>query len=117
MVTGRGLAEWVLIVCSVALLVANTINIAADLSGMADAAEMLSGLNSHDLLAGFGIVIARATIRLRYYQIARKPTPRLVLRARPLAPLSKRKPPVARRLSFSSGRPEGQNAEVSFNAD
>ncbi len=79
MVTGQGLAgamkqkfpKWVLVVFSLALLVANTINIAADLSGMADAAEMLTGLNSHYFVVGFGIAIAFATIRLRYYQIAR----------------------------------------------
>ncbi|MEO8191747.1 MAG: divalent metal cation transporter [Acidobacteriota bacterium] len=79
MVTGRGLAgamkqkfpKWVLVVFSTALLLANTINIAADLSGMADAAEMLSGVNSHFFVVGFGVAIAWATIRLRYYQIAR----------------------------------------------
>ena len=79
MVTGEGLAgamrkkfpKWVLIVFSIALLVANTINIAADLSGMADAAEMLTGLNSHYFVILFGAGIAWATIRLRYYQIAR----------------------------------------------
>jgi Mn2+/Fe2+ NRAMP family transporter len=51
MVTGKGLAgnfsqrfpKWLLRVFIVALLAANTINIAADLAGMADAAEMLSG--------------------------------------------------------------------------
>ena len=53
-----------------ALLAANTINIGADLSGMADAAEMLTGWNSHFFVVFFGIGIAWATIRLRYYQIA-----------------------------------------------
>ncbi len=79
MVTGCGLAgamkqkfpKWLLVVFSVALLLANTINIAADLSGMADAAEMLTGWNSHFFVVGFGVAIAWATIRLRYYQIAR----------------------------------------------
>ncbi|MCA1581514.1 MAG: divalent metal cation transporter [Acidobacteria bacterium] len=79
MVTGRGLAgamkqkfpRWILIIFSVALLIANTINIAADLSGMADAAEMLSGVNSHFFVVAFGAGIAWATIRLRYFQIAR----------------------------------------------
>src|SRR5213080_1749372 len=55
MVTGRGLAgalgrrfpKWSLVVVSIALLGANTINIGSDLSGMADAAETLSGINSH----------------------------------------------------------------------
>src|SRR5450432_383898 len=53
MVTGEGLGgamrrkfpRWLLVIFSVALLVANTINIAADLSGMADAGEMLTGVN------------------------------------------------------------------------
>jgi NRAMP (natural resistance-associated macrophage protein)-like metal ion transporter len=78
MVTGQGLAgamrrkfpKWLLVVFSIALLLANTINIAADLSGMADAAEMLTGLNSHYFVVLFGAGIAWATIRLRYYQIA-----------------------------------------------
>ena len=78
MVTGRGLAgamrqkfpRVLLVVFSIALLGANTVNIAADLSGMADAAEMLSGVNSHVFVVIFGVAIAWATIRLRYYQIA-----------------------------------------------
>jgi NRAMP (natural resistance-associated macrophage protein)-like metal ion transporter len=78
MVTGRGLAgalrqkfpRWSLVVVSVALLAANTINVGADLSGMADAAETLSGINSHYFVVLFGVGIALATIRLRYYQIA-----------------------------------------------
>jgi Mn2+/Fe2+ NRAMP family transporter len=53
-----------------ALLVANTINIGADLSGMADAAEILTGINSHICLLIFGVGIAFATIRVRYHQIA-----------------------------------------------
>ncbi len=79
MVTGRGLAgalrsklpRWILIVVCVALLIANTINIAADLAGMADAAEMLTGANSHIFVVLFGVGIAWATIRFRYFQIAR----------------------------------------------
>ncbi len=78
MVTGEGLGgamrhkfpKWILVVFSVALLIANTINIAADLSGMADAGEMLTGIDSHILVVGFGVAIAWATIRLRYHQIA-----------------------------------------------
>jgi NRAMP (natural resistance-associated macrophage protein)-like metal ion transporter len=50
-VTGQGLAanfkqrfpKWLLLIFVMALLAANTINIAADLAGMADAAAMLSG--------------------------------------------------------------------------
>ncbi|HEY6320493.1 MAG TPA: Nramp family divalent metal transporter [Thermoanaerobaculia bacterium] len=78
MVTGEGLAgalrkrfpRPLLIAAAVALLGANVINIAADLAGMADAAEMLSGINSHVLVVVFGIAITAATVRLRYVQIA-----------------------------------------------
>ena len=78
MVGGQGLAgvmlkkfpRVVLVVFSIGLLGANTINIAADLAGMADAAEMLTGVNSHLYVLVFGAGIAWATIRLRYHQIA-----------------------------------------------
>src|SRR5215470_1494785 len=78
MVTGEGLAgalrkrfpRWALVVAALALLAANTINIAADLAGMADAAEMLTGWNSHFFVVLFGVGIAFAIIRFRYYQIA-----------------------------------------------
>jgi NRAMP (natural resistance-associated macrophage protein)-like metal ion transporter len=78
MVTGQGLVgalrkrfpHWLLILASAALFIANTINIAADLLGMSDAAEMLSGIHLHYFVILFGVGIAWATIRLRYYQIA-----------------------------------------------
>lgn len=78
MVTGQGLAgalrkkfpRWILVVASVALFLANTINIGADLLGMSDAAEMLTGVNSHWFVVLFGVGITVATIRLRYYQLA-----------------------------------------------
>src|SRR6202166_5066759 len=69
LVTGEGLAgalrkrfpKPLLIAAAVALLGANVINIAADLAGMADAAEMLTGINSHVLhvllVVVFGIAI------------------------------------------------------------
>jgi NRAMP (natural resistance-associated macrophage protein)-like metal ion transporter len=77
-VTGQGLAanfkrrfpRWLLLVVVTALLAANTINIGADLAGMADAAEMLSGGNSHLLVVLFALLISWATIRLHYHQIA-----------------------------------------------
>ncbi len=77
-VTGQGLAanfkqrfpRWLLGVFIVALLVANTINIAADLAGMADAAEMLSGVKSHVFVVFFALLISLATVRLHYHQIA-----------------------------------------------
>ncbi len=78
MVTGEGLAgalrkrfpKPLLIAAAAALLGANIINIAADLAGMADAAEMLTGLNSHLMVVVFGIAITVAAVRLRYVQIA-----------------------------------------------
>jgi NRAMP (natural resistance-associated macrophage protein)-like metal ion transporter len=78
MVTGRGLAgalrrkfdRRLVLAAALALLAANTINIGADLAGMADAAEMLTGLGSHWFVVVFGIAIACATIWLRYHQIA-----------------------------------------------
>jgi NRAMP (natural resistance-associated macrophage protein)-like metal ion transporter len=79
MVTGRGLMgalrrkfpRRVLAPAVGALLIANTINIGADLSGMADAAELLSGVNSHLWVVLFGGLIGWATIRLRYHDLAR----------------------------------------------
>ena len=78
-VTGQGLAgnfkqrfpRWLLGVFIVALLVANTINIAADLAGMADAAEMLSGVKSRVFVLVFAVLISWATVRLHYHQIAK----------------------------------------------
>jgi NRAMP (natural resistance-associated macrophage protein)-like metal ion transporter len=79
MVTGEGLAgalrrklpRPLLVVFAVALLVANTINVAADLAGMADAAAMLTGHTSHLWVVGFGAGIAWATVRLPYHRVAR----------------------------------------------
>ena len=78
MVTGSGLAgalrkklpRWMLIVAASALFAANSVNVGADLSGMSDAAEMLTGINSHYFVVFFGLGIGFATIRCRYYQIA-----------------------------------------------
>jgi Mn2+/Fe2+ NRAMP family transporter len=79
MVTGRGLMgalrrkfrRRMLAPGAAALLIANTINIGADLSGMADAAELLTRVNSHVWVVLFGGGIAWATVRLRYATIAR----------------------------------------------
>jgi NRAMP (natural resistance-associated macrophage protein)-like metal ion transporter len=78
MVTGMGLGDAfrrkgprsLLFVGAGALLIANSINVGADLSGMADAAAMLTGINSHICVVLFGVVIAFATIRIRYHKIA-----------------------------------------------
>jgi Mn2+/Fe2+ NRAMP family transporter len=78
MVTGRGLIgtlalkfpRIVLVIASGALLVANTINLGADLSGMADAAELVSGLHARFWVVIFAAAIAVATVRLPYARIA-----------------------------------------------
>jgi len=78
MVTGRGLAgalrqrypRWLLVCAAFALFVANTINVAADLAGMADAAETLTKINSHVFVVLFGAGVSWAIIRFRYHQIA-----------------------------------------------
>ncbi len=78
MVTGRGLMgalrrkfpHSVLVAACGALFIANTINIGSDLSGMADAAELLTHVSSHVWVVVFGVLIAWATVRLRYVVIA-----------------------------------------------
>jgi Mn2+/Fe2+ NRAMP family transporter len=78
MVTGRGLGDalrrkgprWLLFGGALGLLAANTFNVGSDLSGMADAAEMLTGINSHIYVVIFGVGIAVATVQFRYHQIA-----------------------------------------------
>ena len=77
-VTGQGLAgnlskrfpRWLLLTLIIALLGANTINIAADLAGMADAASMLCRINSRWFVVAFALLISWATVKLQYYQIA-----------------------------------------------
>jgi NRAMP (natural resistance-associated macrophage protein)-like metal ion transporter len=79
MVTGRGLMaglrhkfpRWLAIACAGALLVVNTINIGADLSGMADAAELFSNISSHYWVVAFAVLLAWATIQFDYRRIAR----------------------------------------------
>jgi NRAMP (natural resistance-associated macrophage protein)-like metal ion transporter len=78
LVTGRGLARALgekfprplVAAACLGLLVANTITVGADLSAMADASEMLTGLNSHFYVIFFGVIIALGTILLRYRRIA-----------------------------------------------
>src|SRR5947199_364351 len=78
MVTGRGLAgalreicpRWLLFIAAAALLGADVVTIGADLAGMSDAGQMLTGINSHFLTIFFGVGITLATIYFRYYQIA-----------------------------------------------
>lgn len=78
MVTGQGLAgafrhkfpRPIIIIISLALLAANTINIGSDLAGMADAATMLTGINGHLFVVLFGFTIVALTIKFHYVQIA-----------------------------------------------
>jgi Mn2+/Fe2+ NRAMP family transporter len=78
MVTGMGLAgalrqkfpRWVVAIISLALLGANTINIASDLAGMGDAAQMLGAGPSGIYVWVFGLGICGLTVRLPYHQIA-----------------------------------------------
>jgi len=78
MCSGYGLAKAlrrkfptpVVAAASLALLAANIINIGADLSGMADAAEMLTKVNSHFYVIFFGVGIGAATVLLPYAKIA-----------------------------------------------
>jgi len=78
MVNGRGLVgamhrripRPVVIVAAVALFAANSINVGADLSGMAEAAGMLIKINSLIFVILFGVGISLATIFFRYHQIA-----------------------------------------------
>jgi NRAMP (natural resistance-associated macrophage protein)-like metal ion transporter len=78
MVTGEGLGavfrkrfpRWLVWIFSLALLGANSINIGADLSGMADAGQLLSRVPSLFLVFLFGGAIAVATVALPYQRIA-----------------------------------------------
>ncbi len=78
MMTGKGLIgafrnkfpKPVLLAISCALFTANSINIGANLAGMSDAAEVLSGIDSHFLVLLFGAGIGFAIVKLRYHQIA-----------------------------------------------
>jgi len=78
MVTGRGLGSAlniklpkpVIRVFCLLLFLANTINVAADLSGMADAMELLTGIGSHFWVVAIGVMIGIAIIRFKYGQIS-----------------------------------------------
>ncbi|TAM44653.1 MAG: divalent metal cation transporter [Acidobacteria bacterium] len=78
LVTGQGLTgalrhkypRWLLATAAGALFVANTINVGADLGGMADAIHLLTGVPAVVWVLACGIGITIATIRLRYAVIA-----------------------------------------------
>jgi Mn2+/Fe2+ NRAMP family transporter len=77
MVTGQGLSAvfkrkfpfWLVVVFSGALLVANSINVGADLAGMADAGQLLTGVPSLVYVFVFGAGIAIVTIIFPYPRI------------------------------------------------
>jgi NRAMP (natural resistance-associated macrophage protein)-like metal ion transporter len=79
MVTGRGLAgvvrlhypRWVLWGACLLLIVANVINIAADLGGMADATQMVTGINSLVWTPVYAGAIVGFLFWSSYRQIAR----------------------------------------------
>jgi len=78
LVSGRGLAgatrrhypRWFLYGACLLLLAANVFNIAADLAGMADAAEMLTGLASGFWVPLFGLGVIVATVYTSYARFA-----------------------------------------------
>ncbi|HEY1495873.1 MAG TPA: Nramp family divalent metal transporter [Candidatus Solibacter sp.] len=79
MVTGRGLAavvrrrysRWVLWGACLLLTVANVINIGADLGGMADATEMVTGISSWWLTPCYAVLIVVVMMWSSYRAIAR----------------------------------------------
>ena len=79
LVTGQGLAgalrqkypRWLLATAAGALFIANTINVGADLGGMADAGHQLTGLPVFAWVLVFGCGITAVTIRLKYATIAK----------------------------------------------
>lgn len=78
MVTGGGLARalkrkfprWVIVAAGLALFVANTLNIGADLAGMADAAVDLTGGNRTVFALFFAAAIGAATLLFSYARFA-----------------------------------------------
>jgi len=79
LVSGQGLAgvirrrypRWVLLGACILLAVANTVNIGADLGGMAEAMEMMTGLSSFVWLPLFAVSIVALLIWSSYLQMAR----------------------------------------------
>ena len=79
LVSGQGLAgvirkrypKWVLLGACTLLTVANTVNIGADLGGMAEAMEMMTGLSSFVWLPLFAVFIVVLLIWSSYRQMAR----------------------------------------------
>ncbi len=78
MVTGRGLggairlrySRWVLWAACLLLLVANVFNIGADLGGMADAMQMVTGISSYFWTPFFALLITGLLVWTSYNRIA-----------------------------------------------
>lgn len=79
MISGQGLAavirrrypKWVLISSCLLLVIANTVNIGADLGGMAEAMEMMTGVTSSVWLPLFALLIVAWLIYGSYRHIAK----------------------------------------------
>ena len=79
MVTGEGLAgvirrrypKWVLWTACLLLVIANTVNIGADLGGMGKVSEMVTGVSSYYWTAFYALMIGSFLIWSSYYTIAR----------------------------------------------
>jgi NRAMP (natural resistance-associated macrophage protein)-like metal ion transporter len=78
MVTGMGLTaalrkkvpRFVLVIMALSLFAANTVNVGADLFGMADVANLLTGVNASVAVVVFGVLIVAATVWFKYKAIA-----------------------------------------------
>lgn len=79
MVTGGGMMDALrrklprplLALVAASLFCANTFNVGADLAAMADAAELLTSVDSRVWVVAFGVGLAGATMALRYASISR----------------------------------------------
>ena len=78
MVTGMGLTaalrknvpRFLLVIMALALFAANTINVGADLFGMADVANLLTGIHAAIFVLVFGVAITLAMVWFKYNAIA-----------------------------------------------
>ncbi len=78
MVTGMGLTaalrkkvpRFILVIMALSLFAANTVNVGADLFGMADVANLLTGIHAAVFVVLFGVGITFATVWFKYKAIA-----------------------------------------------